>query len=638
MSESRTVLEIQALPAPEATNDKTFGVLLLVLLIVACGVGGALATTWWVGTHDLYPTLLPPLPDWNSYVTQVWGSRCDACTEDQMCYKADGGTLPAVYYLWDLCPQERLDKYPVAKRLEWPVARGERYRLAAYPLASSNLIQGLLRFLTVGTLSAQRGVFPGWMVSVYEPSKLYTDNPFVGTPTTPTSQSPLRCVPQSFSVFRWVEVLRACDRLPDASNVCDSGGQLLHHAPGSGVWYNLGNCLVRYNKLDALLFLMANAGCAYASTSTPPCPNPNRTISQDDKNKLNGVYSKLMLQTPDCTLERFSSDITTAWTEAQRQLTSVMTAVAGDADVFSQARKLLPLVKPNEAQVEDSCIFYREFHGHSAASAAEVLRNTAAILTGTVACAVAAAIALLFALLGRTSLLLPAATAAAAGGGAYFLWKVQLRKLLEGLGYVTLAGAIAQHGVTVEKALELVTDPSATDDADLVQAFSGMPATRIFDDAIQTLAVFLGYDCVVMHTQPNDSGCYSVEILDVTHHTLDSLINKQPWSGGLCTDAASPPCASDSYTYARGGLCWDSSFGQLVTPNQQSVYQRLGFETSSDPSIQTAPTAGDQAYATAVKKLFTNNNRAPCTCANQSSYRCLNCAGSASMTLCSVPK
>lgn len=628
------MLEIQALPPPEVTQDKTFGVLLLVLLIVSCGVGGALATTWWVGTHDLYPNLLPPSSAWDSYASQVWpcpqsgGGQCAG----EVCYQP-GKPLPAVYYFWDMCPQVVLEKYPVARRLEWPVARGERYRLAAYRLQSSSFTEGLLRFMAVGTLNARRGVFPGWMVSVYEPSKLYSDNPFLITSSS--KEDPLRCNNKVFSSFRWVEVLRSCDRVLDASNVCESGGQTFYHAPGTGVWYNLGNCLVRYNKLDALLFLIANAGSVYSGKSWDI-----RTISPDDKTKLDSIYNKLMLQNPDCVLKSFTST-TDPWTEATRQLVSAMTTAMGDVDAFAQVVKSVR-VRPDADPPAGPCIFYRDFYGHSDATAAEVVRDTTAVIAGTLACSVAAAIALLFALLGRTSLLLPVATLVAAFGGAFFLWKVQLRKLIDELGYVTLAAAVSRHSITVARALDLVTDPTPADDPALVQAFSGMPATRVFDDAIEALAVFLGYDCVVMHTQPNVDGSYAVEIIDVTRHTLDSLSKKIPWAGGLCAEAAA--CTTDaSYTYARGGLCWNSSFGSSVfTGSQQaSVFQRLSFGASSDTAIVSIPKISGtsfKTYVNGVQKNFANWQRASCTCANETDYRCLSCAGSASKTACSVPK
>jgi len=243
-------------------------------------------------------------------------------------------------------------------------------------------------------------------------------------------------------------------------------------------------------------------------------------------------------------------------------------------------------------------------------------------------------------LAGSASPLTLLALLGAAVGTALAFWYLQIRNLLRGLGWTTLGGALQRHGVDAARALDLLVDPKASDDRTLLQAFSGLAQIQVFDAAIELFASVLGYDCVVMHTQPNKSGTFTAEMVDVTNVLVQDDSGKTaPWAGGLCGDKTSPvPCdkhwpeEAATSGLSRGGLCWKVSAGKDVKVDgggPVSLYQQLATSAAERQTQKTPPlpqAKDSSAYTSYTNDLFKATYRVACSCPEASHSRCLNCS------------
>jgi len=596
------------------------GTLLLVWLVLLA----ALVTASYFGVN-WFAALPPPknvgspAANFEAYASTVWPGA--APTSDAY-----------VTFLWDTANAATLAASPVAPnlQLDWPPPKGSRFRLAAYPFGSKSsgvfvwdVVKGV--FETLNSYS-DVATFPGWFISVYDkdywPNCPYYDQN-KGTSATQ------RCSPD-FGMFQWIEVLRACYLMPGVDYpACDDGGHWFYHAPGSGIWYNLGATLVRYNKIDAVLFLMAQmaiaAGVAVLQIPTDMNPAIAAVTSAAAAEGLKTAYATCL---EGLNLEKLNQTTWDAlWAACKSQLASYMDARRGDADIFAAIRAIIKAGGGKKQQSPVPFIFYREQVNDGRAK--EAFYVLTALLAGIVASALAVVFSLLTILSGLPLVPLLVFLGAAAGAAAY-TWYRQLGELLAGMGFVTLQGGLAKRGATLDDVLTYLTEPSsAAERAERVkiQAFSGLPQTQVFDAAIETFASLLGYDTVVFFAQANKSGTYTVELVDVTHITVGG----QFWRGGLCGGGADRPgTACDATTplgLSRGGLCWPTGAGQKV--DSPSIYQYMNWKAAKQ-QVSTLPTPDRLTnYTSEVTTLFTTNNRKACTCSDVSSpnvpQRCLNC-------------
>lgn len=644
MVDNRTILEIHTDGTRAAGgDDKTLALLIVWTLLVGSALTGSYLYVKWLSSRSLPPTVQPE-PDVASYSARIW---TEPQTKDIFYQK--GGALPAVFYLWDSCPQEILDQFPAAANLQehWPPLQGERFRLVAYPFGSKSsgilawdVIKGI--FEMVNTYKDQ-ATFPGWFVSVYDADRLFSTQ---GNPYAPTDSNvlrPLRCNQMVFNSFFWTEVIRACYAIPGHGYpACDDGGHWYYHSPGSGIWYNVGNCLVRYNKLDALTLLMAQLGWVFNNNEKASGEWP-----QLQKLKLeesaSALYQELLYNADDVDLHAYNTakGAEDCWKVAKAQLVAAMKKVQGDVDIFQYIRQIMTTRGRGE-QVVDGVLFFREFSQSDDARSTHIIQETAALTAGVLACATAGILSLLFWVAGKTSALLVLATfGAVVAGGAWF-WFKQLTRVLAGLGVTTLAGALRSHALTAETALDCVVEPSEDVPLQTRKALSGMPMTQVFDLAIETFGALLGYDVVIMHTQPNKSGTFTVEMVDLTHFSKDA-----PWAGGLCGLAAGGSMCNVPTVMPRGGLCWPEGAGSSVKPLQSvppSVYQRMSFSAVNMnqtkiplPSVDASP-ATQMNYTEYTNNLFVTAKAQACTCVELNSanvvLKCLNCKDSTSGDLC----
>jgi len=622
--------------------------LMLGLVLVLLTVGGFLGGAYWSARMRKPPAnIVAPDANPTVYAQGIWfqDTLPPPCFTPQL---ADTSEY-FMYFAWDSYP--KLDDIEVAPNLSltWPPKAGQRYRLAAYPFLSSkpgNFVVNVLRgvFELVNTYR-DIGTFPGWFVSVYDADNWAKNNPLL--PTDPTGSYALqaRCRENHFfGSFKWVEVLRACYLLPGADYpACDDGGQWYYHAPGSGVWYNLGTTLVRYNKVDAATYLMAQMGVAlYGSNKTAGKP-PLTIFTGDAATKAYPKIYKVGLPNDACDLSAFGGlgdDFGAYWNAAKAQMAKYMTALQGDKDLFQIIKNVIG--KPDYQKGALQGIFaYREFAGADGAQRSYL--TMVAVMGVAAGGAVVAALALLGFAAGGVSLWQPLLFLLLSAGAGLAVWYSLLDSMLQGLGFTTLAGALEKHGVTTEQVVDFLVEPQA-DGSVAQQAFSGLPNTQELDVAIELFASVLGYDTVVMTTQPNKSGTYTVEIVDVTKIGLGENGKKaDPWFGGVCgtsdSESKSVPCDStptpDARTQCklRGGLCFGSSFPNSL--NAPTVYKRMDYSTAWQAPVPQG--CQDSSFETEIQNWLSKNSQV-CSCdyTLKNDLHCVSCKDTTSGKLCTM--
>jgi hypothetical protein len=623
----------------QPSSGRTGPLLLVWLVLVAALVAASFFGVNWFAKLPPPRNVGTPASDFQAYAKTVWPKGTPTV------YKSGAIADYAITFLWDTADAATLEAVPVAPNLQlsWPPPQGSRFRLAAYPFGSkpSGIFLWDVAKRIFETLNSYRDVatFPGWFVSVYDKDYWPRKCPYYASKPTSATQ---RCS-ATFGMFQWIEVLRACYLLPGLDYpACDDGGHWFYHSPGSGIWYNLGTTLVRFNKIDALLFLMAQmaikAGVANISPLTDMSPSIEASTDTAKTAVLKGVYAACLegLDLKDLK----GSTWPDLWTKAKSQLATYMDARRGDADIFAAIRALIAQGVRDKSQVP--FIFYREQVDEGRAEQSYYVLT--ALLAGVVASVLAVVLSLLTVFSGFPLVPLLVFLGAAAGAAAY-VWYVQLGRLLADMGFVTLQGGLVKRKATIDDVLTYLTEPPENpEDAERIkiQAFSGLPQTQVFDKAIEAFASQLGYDSVVFFAQANKSGTYTVEIVDVTRVAIPT-VKGDFWKGGLCGSTPPPEnvrCdgVSDLKFY-RGGLCWDKGAGKKI-PNP-SVYQ---FMNSKAATTTTTPPSSENLvqYTNETKTLFALNDRQPCACqdltASSQPQHCLNCkvvsTPTASASLC----
>ena len=616
---------------PPASSGSTGTLLLIWLVLVAALVTASYFGVNWFAALPPPKNAGTPAASFAAYAATVWP-----------------GVAPSdayVTFLWDTADAATLAASPVAPnlQLDWPPPKGSRFRLAAYPFGSKSsgifvwdVVKGV--FETLNSYS-DVATFPGWFISVYDKDYWPHCPYFSSDKTTSATQ---RCS-LDFGMFQWIEVLRACYLIPGVDYpACDDGGHWFYHAPGSGIWYNLGTTLVRYNKIDAVLFLMAQMAIAagVAVLEAPKDMTPAIDAAKYSADTLQTSY-KACLEGLDLNGLKEATTWEALWKACKSQLATYMDARRGEAEIFAAIRAIIKGGgRRDKSQPPVPFIFYREEVNDGRAK--EAFYVLVALLAGIVASALAVVFSLLTLLSGFPLLPLLVFLGAAAGAAAY-TWYRQLGELLAGMGFVTLQGGLAKRGATLDDVLTYLTEPPSAAPGNAaervkIQAFSGLPQTQVFDSAIETFASLLGYDTVVFFAQANKSGTYTVELVDVTHITVGG----QFWMGGLCGASTSGQCgAATPLGFYRGGLCWPTGAGRSVVAT--SIYQYMNGGAAKTP-VQHLPTSSALSqYTTEVTTLFKTNTRTACTCSDVSSpnvpQRCLNCgitaaAQTASSSLC----
>ena len=600
---------------------------------------------------------------------------------------ADAMRRYALTFLWDAYPS--LSEVPEAQNLalKWPPRRGARYRLAAYPFVQTSkdplpIAVGKALWKMTNKY-ADQATPPAWFISVYDDQDWTSKNIFLppgatktaGLKDSDTTHMTCRCS-RIFGRFRWVEVVRTCYPVQkDSYPLCDDGGQWYYHAPGSGTWYNLGNCLVRYNKIDAAVYCMAQMGLLYVQSSSTKLLDLSSVFrgSQGDVAEMHpllpvpkarlpeyvATYAKL-LDTDGCTLDDYKGQSTWPefWATAKRHFARRLQRNVGEKSFVKAVSRLVKDARASGAAGSLKLEGFLPFQAFRARNgqAVEGYVTLLACIGGLLALAAFFVVALPAGLFGACSLALPAALLVLVLGGAWLFWAAGLDAFVASQGANMIARGLSLYGVTVDEVVDFCVEPVVEGpDSERQQFFSGLSSSWIADLSIEIFSSMLGYDVVVMHTQPNKSGTYQVEMCDVTKiKSAFGLAPAEPawWAGGTCGDADAAPggfgCQDCPWTgsrkgslSARGGLCFNG-----LVPTLPSNYATLNWttpggwrpaadepfeqETTFDQTTGNLTPAGLK-QAEAWLGLY---RAVPCVCREGKDAMCIGCEGTVSDLLC----
>ena len=496
-------------------------------------------------------------------------------------------------WLWDTTPTCMLDKVPMAENLSfvWPPPKGSRYRLTAFPYPDTgNSSWWMIRFIkgmrSLLDNTSGQVTFPGWQVSIYDPVE----------PNYNNWQSFLQegITDQKLDL----EVTHACYAPPKKTYpTCDDGGYWLYGTIGSGVFWTTngtpknktGSYLVCNNKIDAI-FKLWN----YASTNK----NPGGKEALKTLKSIAGFSQTKIVKVEDYLYARLKgtgggknlmSALKTV-IEAMNSGHQIPSITAWRSMAPSNATKgwatwiSLSLIFILILMVLCGAIFYSIYRG---------IRNrktrrwwvSVLITTG---------------LLGGTLLT------------AYILyileWNVVCEYMFEQFGYTTLDMALQKSKLDLKDFIfasaGLDKEYKKLPKGKYNPIANGLAQTQLFDFDLSYLTSMCGLDSVVMHAQPNKSGSWAVEILDVRntpaqHATKLSQLIKTLGLCGQPIDKDTPP---------------------LMPPLKQGPLE------TSDHYVGYQPTANCNCNEAAVRAQY-RDGKGPLK-------KCVFCKGSLSETLC----
>lgn len=649
----------------------------LVLLIAGTGLGTLVGylTIRFAKPPD---NLGPPL-DEQSYAQKVWG-----CETLPPVFSAAAGSTYSIYFLWDLYPG--LDKVPEAENLalKWPPARGSRYRLAAYPFVQTSkewvpvtVVRSILKMVNKYKDEATP---PAWYVSVYDESDWTKDNIFLPDGSGGKgSTTHMVCRSSAiFQPFKWVEVTRTCYQVKkDSYPLCDDGGQWYYHAPGSGVWYNLGNCLVRYNKIDAAVYCAALMGVLYETQKTGATLTVAKIFSGLDSQLLE---EKLLTVTPASKLQDYVDaygklldaqgvsvldyDGCTAWDDfwkkAKEHFAKKVSGFLGERSFVKALMKLIKDSRSADDQEDlklEGFLPFLAFHKQAGEPRAGFL-----VLTSVLGGILGLLLAVLF-LFIKGHLVAPLLLLGAAAAAVWFGWEAGLEAFVNSQGVYMLQKGLDLYNASVEEVIDMCVEPAlGASSPEKQQFFSGLPSSWIADLMIEVFGSALGFDVVVMHSQPNKSGTYLVEMVDVTKIKLAFASAPSPsgpswWPGGTCGtqpiqnfDCEDCPYDGAQSSRVRGGLCYPppstlhlprSSGSTGATGPAASPYLTIQWKSEKTNAVAAdTPWAGQESAASYPLSPMKMNawlnefGAHPCQCRDGPKAMCIGCEAFLSDQVC----
>ena len=191
-------------------------------------------------------------------------------------------------WYWTTMPESIQKENPIATNLSftWPPKKGERFRMTAFPYPDTGkskiwLLQFIKGMSSLLDNTSDQVTFPGWLVSIYNPMHpnknewqkfLEAQIPWDKHLGASTHQN----IKDKFKPFTpvYMEVLHSCYIPPNLDYpACDDGGYWLYGVSGSGIFWQCGGynpdeimpgkilkgqggCLVANNKIDAMFKLM----------------------------------------------------------------------------------------------------------------------------------------------------------------------------------------------------------------------------------------------------------------------------------------------------------------------------------------------------------------------------------------------
>jgi hypothetical protein len=377
-------------------------------------------------------------------------------------------------FFWNNIPDDLKKEIPVAYNLsfDWPPPLGSRAKLTAFPYPKGGGSTWLSNFITgVSSLldnTSNSETFPGWLVSIYDPDKpnknaygqwLNKQIPWDADTGPVANQKSVK-----------MEVTHACYPPPNYEYpTCDDGGYWLYMTPGSGVFWDPGpRCLVATNKIDAMFKMLET------------------DLGQEYMKKL-GEPTALSF------------------------LTNKLKGTGGGLSLISAMQKVIDAMQ-NKVQVPTITAFRSMEKSKSFGSWYGWIYYTMVVVLTMVALLVYITLSIVKSFKGKrngfVTLGILLGSVAAVFGMLLVWYFVVSDGMLTGFGYMTLDLALKKSGLTLPAFIT-----SSRNGNNLLTNSLGM--IQNFDFHIEALAGSLGLDSIIFHTQPNKSGSWAVEIIDV---------------------------------------------------------------------------------------------------------------------------
>jgi hypothetical protein len=460
-------------------------------------------------------------------------------------------------WLWNSAPTSLLEQYPIAPNLsfEWPPKVGQRFRMTAFPypdLGQSHwwLIKFFKGMASLLDNTADQVTFPGWLISQYDPLEP-NYNPWAEM----LLQNPNKQI--------YLEVTHSCYAPPNyAYPTCDDGGYWLYGTAGSGVfWATCGrgsdedkskDCsqsgyIVANNKLHAVILLLQ-----YAHKHNPIFLQTFLEAAKVPYDPKKPFHPETYL------IQRLKGS--GGGTSLMKALKEVIDA----ADRHEQIPKITAWrsMRPSSARgtwftwILTTCLLLLLFLAGLTTIILQLVRivqekNWTRLWIPLVTLVIVVAFSIVSVLVE---------------------WNIASEHMFRGFGYITLDMALDKTNLTlsdfvlscagVDKEYNLLAKGNYNPDT------NGLAQTQVFDFDLSYLTSILGLDSLVMHTQPNKSGSWAVEILDVRNtpatiqtKSLDDLIFKL----GLCGQPLDTAKAPQMPPLKKGPL--------VLTPNVYFGYQ-----------------------------------------------------------------
>ncbi len=508
-----------------------------------------------------------------------------------------------INWYWNTIPLEIQNSIPIAQNLsiQWPPAMGERFRMTAFPYPDTGkssfwLMQFINGMSSLLDNTNDQATFPGWQVSIYDPINPNTNiwSSFLDK-QIPWDQLNGASIHQDINgkiPFKpvYMECIHSCYAPPSLNYpYCDDGGYWLYGASGSGIFWSSGGynssklpipgggSLVATNKIQAMFKLM----------------------------ETNAGSSALKLLTKDTTMTPLKY-ITNALKDSGggTSLTTAMKTVISAFNNHDQIPKIVAFRNMETSNARNGWLQWVIFG----------IFLTAGIIILFGAC--------IYRLVKHrkpwgVTILLIASLMVAVVASLYIEWNVATEYMLRGFGYMTLDMGLHRAGMNLE---EFILNAAGRDAqgkpwTDPVKQYNpvanSIAQIQNFDFDLDTFCYVNQLDSIIMHTQPNKSGSWAVEIMDIRNtpfkrdaKTLKDLV----YPLGLCGQPIQP---DDMSPPAMPPL----RQGPIVSSD---LY--LGFQPDMTPNSLC------NCSETAVARQYDNGNGTLKTC--------LFCNGSISQQLC----
>lgn len=399
-------------------------------------------------------------------------------------YKSNYPFVSPTWY-WDTIPQELQKNTPISANLslQWPPAKGQRFRMTAFPYPDTGkssfwLFQFIKGMSSLLDNTADQVTFPGWQVSIYDPLNP-NDNEWSTFLNSQISWDPLRgSINQTNDVY--MEVIHSCYVPPSfAYPYCDDGGYWMYGASGSGIFWASGHydpasgggCLVARNKIDAMFKLLGTTDglIALRLATKDPTMTPIKYMVNALKTSGGGLQLTKAMKT---VIDAFHNRGQIPKIIAFRTMQSSKATKGWFSWLFFSILFTIILVVFFGYIVK---MIFTSFKQHNN------IPKTLLLIVGFMVAVVAVLLT---------------------------EWSVVTEYMLESFGYMTLDMGLKKTGMTLEQFIYSCAGTYNPISNSLAQI-------QNFDFDLDTFCNVNKLDSVIMHTQPNKSGSWAVEIMDV---------------------------------------------------------------------------------------------------------------------------